>query len=146
NRIPVTLPAEVDQRLASFLGYLIGDGHISLVKRNLGLTTGGGSQGGPFMDLAGELFGVLCSIHKDEGRWRVLIHSATVSDFLIQVLGLTHGPSAREKHVPEAILRSPEREVAEFLSALFDCDGYAGEQGVILSSTSETLTSQVQLL
>jgi stage V sporulation protein R len=146
NRIPVTLPAEVDQRLASFLGYLVGDGHISLVKRNLGLTTGDGSQADRFMDLAGELFGVLCSIHKDDGRWRVLIHSATVSDFLIQVLGLTHGPSAREKHVPEAILRSPERVVSSFLAALFDCDGYAGPAGVILVSASETMISQVQLL
>jgi stage V sporulation protein R len=146
NREPVTLPQQVDVKLASFLGYLIGDGHISLVKRNLGLTTGDASQADRFMDLAGELFGVLCSIQKDEGRWRVLIHSQTVSDFLIQVLGLTHGPSAREKHVPEAILRSPERVVASFLAALFDCDGYAGPAGVILVSASETMISQVQLL
>jgi stage V sporulation protein R len=146
KRKVVTLPEEVDESLGAFLGYLIGDGHISLVKRNLGLTTGDHDQAERFMDLAARLFAVMCSIHKDEGRWRVLIHSQTVSDFLIQVLGLTHGPSAREKHVPEAIMRSPEEVVASFLAALFDCDGYAGTAGVILVSASATMISQVQLL
>ena len=33
------IPRVVDERLAMFLGYLIGDGHVSRVKRNVGLTT-----------------------------------------------------------------------------------------------------------
>ncbi|MFL5434584.1 MAG: SpoVR family protein, partial [Myxococcales bacterium] len=61
-------------------------------------------------------------------------------------LGFTTGPSAREKQLPKAILRSPKHVVAAFLRAYFDCDGYAGKQGVILSTSSEVMSEQVQLL
>ena len=33
---------------------------------------------------------------KDEGRWRVLLHSEHLSDFLVEFFGMTTGPSARE--------------------------------------------------
>src|SRR5439155_17874011 len=52
----------------------------------------------------------------------------------------------REKKVPPAILRSPKEVVAPFLRAYFDCDGYAGKHGVILSTSSEVMSEQVQLL
>jgi stage V sporulation protein R len=146
ERKPVRLPARLDEHLASFLGYLVGDGHISIVKRNLGLTTGDDEQAAEFMLLAQELFGVLCSVKKDGNRWRVLVHSQTVSDFLVEAIGLTTGPSARQKKVPDAILRSPETVVRRFLRSYFDCDGYAGDAGVILSTSSETMSEQVQLL
>src|SRR5207244_3062682 len=58
----------------------------------------------------------------------------------------TTGPSAREKTVPDVILRSPEDVVRHFLRALFDCDGYAGNCGVILATSSERMSQQVQLL
>ncbi len=146
NRAPVHLPVRVDARLGALLGYLVGDGHISRVKRHFGLTTGDEPQAARFHALAGELFGLSATLRKDGGRWRVLVHSETASDFLQQALGLTSGPSAREKRVPEAVLRSPEPVVREFLRAYFDCDGHAGKQGVILSTTSDALAADVQLL
>ena len=44
--------------LAAFLGYLIGDGHISRVKRVIGLTTGDEEQADRFAALVHDLFGV----------------------------------------------------------------------------------------
>jgi stage V sporulation protein R len=140
------LPTQVTEKLGSFLGYLVGDGHISRVKRNLGLTTGDTEQAQAFIDHARDLFGLSATVKQEQGKVRVLLHSEELSDFLIEALGLTHGPSAREKHVPSAVLRSPEPVVRAFLRALFDCDGYAGKQGVILSSSSRELSKQVQLL
>lgn len=146
RRVAVRIPQLVDESLAAFLGYLIGDGHISRVKHNLGLTTGDEPQAAAFSQLASELFGLSTIIKQDEGRLRVLLHSETVADFLIEGLGLTAGPSAREKRVPPVILRSPRHVVAAFLRAYFDCDAYAGKQGVILSTVSDRLAEQVQLL
>ncbi len=146
QRKVVRIPERVDENLASFLGYLVGDGHISLVKRNLGLTTGDEPQAAEFMGLAQELFGVTCSVKEEENKIRVLVHSQTVTDFLVGAIGLTTGPSAREKRVPDVILRSPESVVRRFLRSYFDCDGYAGDAGVILSTASETMSEQVQLL
>lgn len=146
HRAAVRIPAEVDEALGAFLGYLVGDGHISRVKRNLGLTTGDLEQAERFGDLVRECFGLFPTIRKDEGRWRVLVHSEALADFLQVGVGLTVGPSAGAKSIPEVVLRSPEPVVREFLRALFDCDGYAGKQGVILSTMSDDLAEQVQLL
>jgi len=44
------------------------------------------------------------------------------------------------------ILRSPKPVVAAFLRAYYDCDGYAGKAGVILSTSSEAMSKTVQLL
>jgi len=146
KRAAVAIPDEMNPDLAAFVGYLIGDGHISRVKRNLGLTTGDDECVEHFAALAHDLFGLASTIRWDDGRYRVLLHSQTLSDFLIEAVGLTHGPSARQKQVPEAILRSPKEVVAPFLRSYFDCDGYAGDQGVILSTSSEVMSEQVQLL
>ncbi|MFN0062027.1 MAG: SpoVR family protein [Myxococcaceae bacterium] len=146
NRAAITVPQRVDEKLAGFLGYLVGDGHISRVKRNVGLTTGDESQAHAFAQLAHELFGLSASVRLDGNRFRVLLHSETLSDFLVEAIGLTTGPSAREKRIPESVLRSPEPVVRAFLRAYFDCDGYAGKQGVILSTTSGALAETVQLL
>ncbi|MEK7865635.1 MAG: SpoVR family protein, partial [Planctomycetota bacterium] len=146
KRSSVRIPARLDERLGAFLGYLIGDGHVSRVKRHLGLTTGDLPQARRFARLAADLFDVRPRVHRDGGRWRVLVHSENLSDFLVQGLGLTEGPSARVKRVPEAILRSPAPVVRAFLSAYFDCDGHGGRQGVILSTMSDALASQAQLL
>lgn len=146
QRKPVRIPRRLGVDLAAFLGYLVGDGHISRVKRHLGLTTGDRQQALQFVRLVRRIFGVAASIRQDGGRLRVLVHSESISDFLVEGLGLTTGPSAREKHVPGLVLRSPEPVVRAFLRAYFDCDGHAGRTGVILSTMSDALAEQVQLL
>jgi stage V sporulation protein R len=140
------IPTELDERLASFLGYLIGDGHISLVKRNLGLTTGDEAQALEFARLGQELFCLEPRIKREPRRIRVLFHSQILSRFLIEALGLTSGPSAHEKKIPEAILRSPQHVVRAFLRAYYDCDGHAGPSGIILSTVSDALAETTQLL
>jgi len=140
------IPTELDTDLASFLGYLVGDGHISRVKRNLGLTSGDEEQALCFMRLGQRLFRLPARMKKDGGRWRVLFHSQTLADFLVEACGLTTGPSARRKSIPSVVLRSPEPVVTAFLRAYFDCDAYAGPMGVILSTSSDALAEQVQLL
>ncbi|MCB9593831.1 MAG: SpoVR family protein [Sandaracinaceae bacterium] len=146
KRRAIRVPARLDAELGAFLGYLVGDGHISKKKRQLGLTTGDEAQAERFAQLLVSLFDVRPSTKLDGGRWRVLAHAEMLSDFLVETLGLTTGPSAREKRIPDAVLRSPEPIVRAFLTAYFDCDGYAGKQGVILSSASQALITQTQLL
>jgi stage V sporulation protein R len=146
KRKEVRIPDRVDEELGAFLGYLVGDGNVSRVKRAMALTTGDEPQAREFARLAGRLFELPTRMTWDAGRWRVLLHSETIADFLVDGLGLTQGPSARQKKVPEVILRSPARVIASFLRAYFDCDGYAGEAGIILSTSSEKMSEQVQLL
>ncbi|MGE0709173.1 MAG: SpoVR family protein [Planctomycetota bacterium] len=146
SRPAVRVPEVLDEDLGALLGYLVGAGHISRVKRHFGLTSGDLEQAERFAELAARLFEVEPRVVLDGERWRVFVYAETVSDFLVEALGLTTGPSAAEKQVPRAVLRSPEPVVRAFLRGLFDADGYAGRQGVILSSKSERLSRQVQLL
>jgi stage V sporulation protein R len=145
RRLPIRIPTVVDEDLAAFLGYLVGDGHISERKRVIGLTTGDEEQAERFAALAKQLFGLRASRCWDEGRWRVNLHSRDVENFL-KHLGLRTGVAARIKDVPQAILRSPRSVVAAFLRAYFDCDGYTGDMGVILSTASTRLAQTTQLL
>jgi stage V sporulation protein R len=145
RRQMIAIPAEMTEDFAAFLGYLIGDGHISEVKRVIGLTTGDQEQADRFAQLVEDLFGIEPRKKWDARRCRVLFSSEDVKD-LLKHLGLKTGVCARNKQVPDAILRSPSSVVASFLRAYFDCDGYAGKQGVILSTSSEILGQTVQLL
>ncbi len=139
-------PKSVDESLAAFLGYLIGDGHISEVKRTIGLTSGDEAQADHFAQLAeGAVRHRRRGKQWDKTKWRIKFSSGHVQDFL-KHLGLKTGVCARIKDVPDVILRSPKSVVAAFLRAYYDCDGYAGKQGVILSTSSEEMSKTVQLL
>lgn len=146
RRKTIRVPTRMTTDLAAFLGYLVGDGHISTKKRVLGLTTGDLPQAVAFADLASALFGLKARERQDQKRWRIDLYSLDLQDFLIDGLGLTAGKSAWYKAIPDAVLQSPAEMVFSFLRALFDCDGYAGRQGIILSSRSDTLSEQCQLL
>jgi stage V sporulation protein R len=145
TRAAVRVPEVVDERFGAFLGYLIGDGHVSDKKRVIGLTTGDEAQADHFAALVTELFGITPRKKWDETKWRILFSSRTVQDFLVS-LGLKTGSAARVKDVPECILQSPKPVVAAFLRALYDCDGYAGPAGVILATSSTEMSKTVQLL
>jgi stage V sporulation protein R len=145
GRKPIRVPSAVDEDFGAFLGYMIGDGHISEVKRTMGLTTGDDEQADHFAALVLSLFGLTPRKKRDGGKWRVIFSSTNLQD-LLKHLGLRTGVCARQKYVPEAILRSPKSVVAAFLRALYDCDGYAGKGGVILSTSSIEMSKTVQLL
>src|SRR5207248_7679654 len=69
HRRRIRVPQVVGRKLAAFLGYLIGDGHISEVKRTIGLTTGDKEQADRFAFLVTKLFAIPPRQVWDEGRW-----------------------------------------------------------------------------
>ncbi|HXE55726.1 MAG TPA: SpoVR family protein [Tepidisphaeraceae bacterium] len=145
QRTDITVPEELTPDFGAFLGYLVGDGHISEVKRVIGLTTGDQEQAERFASLVTSLFGITPRLKWDARLCRVLFSSEDVKD-LLKHMGLKTGVCARVKEVPAAVCRSPGPVVASFLRAYFDCDGYAGKQGAILSTASERMGQMVQLL
>jgi stage V sporulation protein R len=93
RRKPIRVPVCVDERLGAFLGYLIGDGHISARKRTIGLTTGDEPQADHFAQLTRELFDLDPQKKWDATKWRIKFSSLNVQEFLIH-LGLKTGPCA----------------------------------------------------
>lgn len=153
TRFPLVAPTYVTESFAEFLGYLIGDGNIHVSKNAIGYTTGDRELADRYAALVLELFSIESIPYWDSrtlngkgGRWRVVFYSANVLD-LLQSLGIDLRAKAREKRIPDCILRSPKAVVSAFLRAYFDCDGCASvKQGVILSTFSDDIAQTLQVL
>ncbi|WP_135662570.1 SpoVR family protein [Halorhabdus rudnickae] len=146
QRDPIRIPEEVTEAFGRFLGLLIGDGHVPSNSRHVGFTSGEEARAEEFAGLISELFGHEPTVEADGSRWRVYAYSKHLRDLLIEEFALPIGKAAAEKTVPDQIRKSPRRVVAAFLNGLFDADGYAGDQGVILSTASKDTSKTVQLL
>lgn len=149
NRKDILVPNCVDEKLASLLGYMCGDGHITEQGRSFGMTSGDQSQIDHYITLVKDLFGVDSVKKWDDsslnGRWRAYSYSLHVEEFF-KHLGFEKGFCARRKKIPEIILRSPKEVISSFIRSYFDCDGYAGECGIILSTSSYTMAKQIQVV
>ena len=149
NRKDVIYPEYMSEEFSSLLGYLCGDGHISEKNREFGLTSGDEEQIDRYILLCFKLFGLDCRKSWDDsslnGRWRAICYSKHIEDLFVH-LGFETGVCAKNKKIPDIILQSPKKIVSAFLQSCFDCDAYAGKEGVILSSSSMGLIKQVQLL
>jgi stage V sporulation protein R len=147
TRIVPRAPAELNEELAWFLGYFVGDGNLT--KSGIGLTTGDEELAGKLSSAVESLFGLRAGVKLDtsEGhrRWRVNVHSRELWRIL-EAVGVDLGDRARSKKVPAPILRSPESVMSAFLRGYFDADAYAGPEGVRLSSASEELIRVVQIV
>ncbi|PSQ35342.1 SpoVR family protein [Halobacteriales archaeon SW_12_69_24] len=146
QRDAIRVPETVSEQFGRFLGLLVGDGHVPSNSKHVGFTSGERSHAEEFAGLVSELFGIEPTVQQQGSRWRVYAYSKHLQDLLTEVFGLPTGKSAGEKTVPDRVLESPRSVVAEFLRGLFDADGYAGDQGCILSTKSPTLSKTVQLL
>ncbi len=146
QRDPIAVPDAIDERFGRFLGLLVGDGHVSSSAGHVGFTNREKRHAEEFAGLVDELFGIDPTVEQQGNRWRVYAYSRNLVELLQEEIGLPDGKAADRKTVPEPILRSPRSVVAEFIRGLFDADGHAGDQGAILTTTSEELSETVLLL
>lgn len=137
-------PEELTPQVASFLGYVVSEGSVS-VRHGIQVSTSDSAQleltRKPLLE-----YGVPHSVSQDKrnGVYSVNLSAKANVDALFN-FGLS--PSlAHEKSVPEGILRSPKKVVREFLRALFDGDGSVSGPTVSYASASEDLIRDVQEL
>ncbi|HEX8922656.1 MAG TPA: SpoVR family protein, partial [Pyrinomonadaceae bacterium] len=147
TRNPLTLPEELNEALAWFLGYYIGDGNRT--KSGICLTSGDEEIAQRLLNVIDLSFGLRAKLKWDAteigGRWRVVVHSRELLRWLESV-GINLEDKARTKKIPTPILRSPKSVMSAFLRGYFDADAYAGPEGVRLSSSSEELIRTVQVV
>ena len=140
-------PTELNEELAWFLGYLIGDGNLT--KSGIGLTTGDEELAQRLSEIIRATFGVTASIKLDESeghnRWRVVVYSREFWK-LLESVGINLKDKARDTRIPPLVLRSPKSVISAFLRGYFDADAYAGTQGIRLSSASKELINTVQIV
>ncbi len=149
NQVWPTLPAVLDEELAFFLGYFIGDGFLASREddHRLEVTVAEDSYLVEEMPrLMERLFGV--RVHRMQKRGdrsiTFLIDNRAVKEFF-RLNGFTK-ESSRTARVPRLIRLSPPNVVAAFLRGLFEADGTLTHGYPTLITTSRELAREVATL
>ncbi len=121
QRKNVSIPVELDERLARFLGLVISEGRI--IKNEIFFYNDAPEIRGEFTRLAKELFdceAVECLSH---GKPFLILSSAPLIllfEHLFQQKPFTH---SSDKTVPKQLITASDKVIAAFVSSLFDGDG-----------------------
>ncbi len=149
GRKEIRLPEVLDERWATLLGVLVGDGtwnSSSMLEVTVGPYPEWLAQvENLFHDTIGDV-----TVFPEPGRervFRVRCHSTQARGFFDHI-GYKLGSKTDKKRVPWVIMRSPKAVVAAFLRGLFETDGGTEREGRIISfsTASPKLASEVQLL
>ncbi|HLY25765.1 MAG TPA: ribonucleotide reductase N-terminal alpha domain-containing protein, partial [Aggregatilineales bacterium] len=151
NQIMPELPTVLDQDMAFFLGYMVGDGFVAsgTDDHRVGVTVAHSSY---LMDampaLMNRLFGQHLHVHRqqkpNDASVTFVADNRALKDFF-ELNGLTKGRSS-EARVPRMIRQSPPEIVGAFLSGLFEADGGLSHGYPSLISTSQALIYEVAAL
>ncbi|MBN1563297.1 MAG: hypothetical protein JXA10_05625, partial [Anaerolineae bacterium] len=150
NQVEVDLPTVVDEDLAFFLGYFMGDGFMTTREGDwrLGVAVAHSSYLVDEMPkMLERLFpGVNVRIQqKDEDASLIyLISNRALKEFLI--LNGLDKPASDAVHIPRLIRQSPREVVGAFLSGLFEADGGISHNYPSLSSISKRLIDETATL
>ena len=126
NRFKGKLPEKVTLELASFLGYMVGDGWVRKYETAFVVADNEKELLEPLLKMCENLFAIKSSVvrRKLEGRKIWLNYASIYSRGISQNLIFL-----REKRVPSLIFRSGNKVVASFLKWLFTADGCVFNNG-----------------
>lgn len=136
------LPSQMSPELARFLGYVVAESWFSR-HDFFTISQHGGHNPDVHADIAHlvkELFGVDLRETADG----FVLSSTQIIRFL-RSIGSVPGV-ARDKEVPWSVLQGTRYSMREFLRGYVDAEGHANAGGIEVSSASETLLQQVQVM
>jgi hypothetical protein len=112
----VTIPEEMSEHLAFFLGAYAAEGHIGRSNYTIRIANADESVLSRLVELGRLLFGMKARVTRDPGKCpSVDFSSKTLVEFL-DYLGC--GDRSERKRIPDAVLRSPRSMVLAFLEGL----------------------------
>ncbi|MBN2122587.1 ATP-binding protein [Candidatus Micrarchaeota archaeon] len=146
NATKARLPKNLDADFARLLGYLAGDGYFRRTSSfEISLTNNDSGLLADFNSIL-KKYGIPTKVKQDRRtRAKTSFAFSVELGSALSSLGL-EGKNARTKTIPQAILKSRNREVSEFIKAYFDCDATLGKRGITIASASRELLSRAQLL
>ncbi|MCQ3931938.1 MAG: hypothetical protein DPW16_15915 [Chloroflexi bacterium] len=151
NQVIPQFPAILDEELAFFLGYLVGDGFVAAGEQDhrIGVTVAHTNYLMTEMPaLMHRLFGDDIHIHTqqkaNDASVTFVIDNRAIKDFML-MNGFGKARSTQVS-VPRLIRQSPSEIVGAFLRGLFEADGAISHGYPHLLSTSRTLIHEVSTL
>jgi hypothetical protein len=158
---PITSEVQITGLLACLIGLFMGDGSFHVHNASKHLDSGSGTLGiacdakdKDLITAVGNLYREVLGVEpqfKDQPGCVVVRAAGSALTILFRRLGLLTsqtGPTRRKVHVPEFIFRSPKNIVAQFLSGLFEADGFNDYQTsrVMFFSKHLDFLKDIQLL
>ncbi|OIO26123.1 hypothetical protein AUJ14_02795 [Candidatus Micrarchaeota archaeon CG1_02_55_22] len=147
QHLPIGLEQKpLDEDFARFLGLLYGDGHIDATE--ITLTNVEASLRDNFADLAMKLFGAISYQRQPKNRSPMTqITSRALSRFISSRFSIHLGNKASVQQLPEELLKSDDRILAEFIRAYFDCDASVSSKTaeIEFATASRVMALQLQL-
>jgi hypothetical protein len=124
---PITVPKEMSNDLAFFLGAYASEGHTSRATYSVVITNSDDNVLHRVLDAARRALGIEGKIVRQPNKCPgVVFSSKTLVEFL-EFLG--SGSRARNKRIPDRVLRSTREHVLAFLTGLF-LDAYVTTEGM----------------
>ena len=121
----------VNEDFAKFLGYYTAEGNLSC--RAISITNGDLDVVDEIVKLGKKCFNLDATVKKDDNRYRIHFYSQELINVLDCIGSLR---KAKEKVIPEIILRSPKSVIESFLVGLFTGDGGCYDGKLLIASTS----------
>ena len=143
NGKPVTVPEQVDESFAEFLGLVLSDG--MLTEKTVRFFNNDADLRRRFSDLAADLFGVETTETVHNTVETVKIGSRVVVS-LLATLGVPTTEKSRNAAVPEAVTTGPDRVVSAFLRGYYLGDGSFSGGTVEIATSSEAMASGLTYL
>ncbi len=145
NSSPVKFPKYMDEKLAEFLGYLLGDGHID--KHKIEFTNSNEYLRERFKKLISN-FDIPYREFKTRNTWNIQITSRLLSRALSNTFDIYLGKKSSKIKIPKEILMSERKVLASFLRAYWDCDGYIPKEkrDLEICTKSGMMSKQLQMV
>ena len=143
-------PSVITPEIARFLGYIISEGRLTS-SNQVWFVNNDADIIEDFVEITRNAFGLEAKIFEYKtGTKDVIIFSKPLEVYLETVFGLRIGSKSYDKAVPDAIKSGSLEIITNFLSSLFDGDGYLHCKGrrayLEYSTASRILASGVQML
>ncbi len=121
----ISLEKYHNEKVARIVGEILSDGHIQLDNRYLiSFYAKDKSVMDNFISRFQKIFGIKEYLYKDRGRYKVYFKSKKIASVLIN-LGVPFGNKTNSPFlVPKWIFNGCKQVKSNFLSAIYDCEGY----------------------
>ena len=147
GRIPATYYTHKVSDVADIVGYYVGDGYALSQHRMPIITDADEERLHVLGTRINKLFSVGFNIIRDGNRYRLLVNSHILRDWLAEHFGEGVLPTQPKRRIPEKIMLANNTAVAKFIAGLFDAEGSSNNtEDVIVTTVSKLLAVQTKAM
>lgn len=140
----ITIPEQLDEKLARIAGYYLGDGHHE--RDRIAFSEQRKEVINYYRQLVSKTFNVEPTIRyrENKGYYQMRVGSKILAQFFRYLF-----PEKDKTHlqtIPSLITKSPDEIISSFIGGFFDAEGYVSNNRIAAGFNNEKLAKQLQML